>query len=186
MLLINRVSFLGAALLALAISPAEAAWQSYYTKEPVRFSFDVPGELKSEKATYNSAMVGQRDAIVFKSAEDSVEFTVTVVNFTGRTNDESALIKEATATYLDKMTVLADDDARVDSSYGRKVTVDLPDNGGRSMTAIFFKDNYLIRLQANVLPGGNPRSYHMGRFVDSLAFNANRADEGAIELKLAE
>lgn len=184
--LINRMNFLGAAALALAITPAEAAWQSYFSKGPVGFSFDVPGELKSEKTTYNSAMVGQRDAVVFKSVEDNVEFTVTVVNFTGRASDESALIKEATAAYLEKMTVVADDDARVDSSYGRKVTVDLPDTGGRSSSAIFFKDGYLIQLQATVLPGGNNRSFQMGRFVDSLAFNATRADEGAIELKLTD
>jgi hypothetical protein len=177
--------FLGTALV-LAAAPAKAAWHGYFTKEGVGFSFTAPGEMKAEKATYNSAMAGQRHAVVFKSVEDNVEYKITVVDFTGRASDESALIKEATAEYQDKTKVLADADARVEASYGRKLTVDLPNSGGRSMSAIFFKDNHLIRLQATVLPAGDYASSDMGRFVDSLAFRETRVDEGATELKLTE
>jgi hypothetical protein len=175
-------SFL-ATTLVFAEAPAEAAWHGYYIKEGVGLSFTAPGELKSEKATYNSEMAGQRDAVVFKSVEDNVEFKVTVVDFAGHASDDSALIKEASAAYQDQTKVLADADARVESSYGRKLTVDLPNSGGRSMGAIFFKDNHLVLLQATILPGGDYQSSDMGRFVDSLAFYDTRIDEGTTELK---
>jgi len=172
--------------LAFAVAPAEAAWHSYFIKEAVAFSFTAPGEMKAEKATYKSAIAGQRNAVVFGSVEDNVEYKITVVDFTGHAGDDSALIKEATAASQDRTKVLMDEDARVESSYGRKLTVDLPNNAGRLMSAIFFKDNHLIRLQAVVGPGGDTLSSDMGRFVDSLAFYETRSDEGAIELKLPD
>ncbi len=176
---------LGTAL-ALAASPANAAWHNYFNKTGVAFSFDAPAEFKSEKSTYHSAIAGERSSVVFTAVEENVEFKVTVVDFPGRAKDEDALIKEASEVYRNKTNVLLDTDARVESSYGRKLTVDLPDNGGRSMSAIFFKDNHLIQLQATVLQGGNANSSDMGRFVDSLSFYDSYIAEGATELKLPD
>ena len=170
------------AALALSIMPAAAAWNTYFSKAGLEFSFNAPAALKAEKASYNSRMAGTHDSIVFKAVEDNVEFKITVVDFTGRASDESALIKEASDGFLAARTnVLLDTEARVESSYGRKLTADLPDNGGRSMSAIFFKDNHLIQLQATALPGGDLQTPDMSRFVDSLAFYQT---EGATELKL--
>ena len=174
---------LGTAL-ALAITPAEAAWHGYFNKQGVAFSFTAPGELKGEKSRYHSAIAAEHDSVVFTSVEENIEFKVTFVDFTGRASDEAALIKEASAAYQDKTKVLLDTDARVEASYGRKLTVDLPNNGGRSMSAIFFKDNHLIQFQATVLPGGDYQSSDMGRFVDSLAFSETYIVDGAIELML--
>ena len=81
--------------------------------------------------------------------------------------------------------MLADTEARVESSYGRKMTVDLPNNGGRSMAAVYFKDGHLIQLEATVLPAnGDYGSPDMGRFVDSIAFGPDRAETDATDLKL--
>lgn len=169
--------------LALAITPAEAAWHGYYNKQGVAFSFAAPGEVKGEKSTYHSAIAGERASVLFTSVEDNIEFKVTVVDFMGHAGDQDALIKEASAAYQNRTNILLDTEARVESSYGRKLAVDLPGNGGRSMTAIFFKDNHLIQLQATVLQGGDEQSAAMGRFVDSLAFYESYTAEGATELK---
>jgi hypothetical protein len=177
---------LGAALV-LAV-PAKAAWHGYFIKQGVNFSFSAPDQLKPEKTTYVSAVAGQRNAVVFGVVENNVEYKITVVDFAGRTNDESALIKEAAAPYQERTKVLLDEkDIRVDSSYGYKLTVDLPDNGGRLMSAIYFKDNHLIELKAIVRPGGDYLSSDMGRFIDSLAFYEMRSGEdGTTELKLTD
>ena len=175
-----------AAMLALSTGSAKADWQGYFCKDGAGFSFAVPGELKREKAAYTSTMAGQRDLTVFTSVEDNVEFKIIVVDFSGRARDENALITEASASYRDRANVLLDIEARVESSYGRKLTIDLPDNGGRSMSAIFFKDNHLIQLRATVLPGGDLQSSYMGRFVDSLAFYDSYREDGAKELKLSD
>ena len=171
------------AVLAVTMLPAEAAWNSYLNRE-VGFSFLAPGNMKTEKGTYSSAMAGQRDAVVFRTVEDEVEFKVTVVEFAARTSDEAALIKEATATLLTNNKVLSDEDARIESDYGRKITIDFPNNGGRSMAAVYFKQGHLIQLQVTVPPNGDVLTPDLGRFVDSLAFGAGYEESRATELKL--
>jgi hypothetical protein len=174
---------LAGAVLAVTMLPVEAAWSSYINRE-VGFSFLAPGNMKTEKATYRSAMAGQRDAVVFRTVEDDVEFKVTVVDFAARTSDEAALIKEATATLQSNNKVLSDEDARIESDYGRKITIDFPNNGGRSMAAVYFKQGHLVQLQVTVLPNGDVLTPDLGRFVDSLAFGAGYEESGATELKL--
>ena len=102
-------SFLGAALI-FAAAPAQAAWHAYFIKDG--FSFTAPGDMKAEKTTYTSAMAGPRNAVVFGTSEDNVEYKVTIVDFAGR-SDEAALIKEATAAAQDRTKVLMDEEARV-------------------------------------------------------------------------
>ena len=172
--------------LTLAVTPADAAWHSYFNRAGVAFSFNAPGDLKGEKSTYHSEIAGERSSVVFTSVEENVEFKVTVVDFGGRAKDQEALIKEAYEGYRDRAKILLDEDARVEASYGRKLTVDLPNDGGRSMTAIYFKDNHLIQLRATVLQGGDAQSSDMGRFVDSLAFYDSYIGDGATELKLPD
>jgi hypothetical protein len=178
------VSSLAGVVLALTILPAEAAWHGYVSRE-VGFSFIAPGDMKAEKATYNSGIAGERDATVFQSVEDNIRYKVTVVDFTARANEGDALLKEASTAAQERTKVLADTEARVDSSYGRKMTVDLPNNGGRSMSGIYFKDGRLIHLEATVLPAnGDYETPDMGRFIDSVAFYEGRAEADATELKL--
>ena len=171
------------AVLGVTMLPAEAAWNSYLNRE-VGFSFLAPGDMKTEKATYRSAMAGQRDAVVFHTVEDNVEFKVTVVDFAGRNADEAPLIKEATTTLQSNNKVLSDEDARIESDYGRKITIDFPNNAGRSMAAVYFKQGHLIQLQVTVLPNGDMLTPDLGRFIDSLAFGAGYEETGAKELKL--
>lgn len=174
---------IGAAL-ALGILPAQAAWHGYVNAE-AGFSFSAPGAVKAEKSSYKSTSEGQKTATIFRSAEDDVEYKVTVVNFFGRKSEEAAIIKEASAQFLAGKKVLADSDARVESSYGRKMTVDLPNAGGRAMVAIYFNQGYLIELQVTVLPAnGDYGSPDMGRFVNSIAFGAGREQDGATDVKL--
>ena len=184
-----RFGILASVLATALVAGGEAAkaeWHAYFVKQGGGFSFTAPGEMTAGKITYTSATAGQRKGIVFASSEDNVEYTITVVDFTGRAHDEAALLKEAAAASRDRTKILMDEEARVDSSEGLKLTVDLPDNAGRAMHAIYFKDERLIQLQAIVRPGGNYLSADMGRFVDSLAFYDTRSDQGATELKLPD
>ena len=66
----------------------------------------------------------------------------------------------------------------------RKITIDFPNNGGRSMAAVYFKQGHLIQLQVTVSPNGDVLTPDLGRFVDSLAFGAGYEESGAIQLKL--
>jgi hypothetical protein len=184
-----RVTILGCwtgIALAIAAAPAQAAWHGYINKE-ASFSFVAPGDVKTEKGAYRSTIAGPRVATVYKSVDDNIEYKVTVVDFAGGASDGAAVIKEASTQLSANKKVLADSEARVESSYGRKMTVDLPNNGGRSMAAVYFNSGHLIELQATVLPAnGDYGTPDIGRFVDSLAFGAGREEADATELKLAK
>jgi hypothetical protein len=71
---------------------------------------------------------------------------------------------------------------RFDRQFGRKLTIDLPNNGGRMMAAFYFINGRVISLQAKVPANGDYDTPDLGRFVDSLTFFTVRAPDDAIEL----
>src|SRR6185436_14798539 len=93
--------------LIFATLPSEAAWNGYFNKS-VEFSFFAPGQLKTERGTYSGTLAGQREATVFQSEEDNIQYRVIVVDFSSRPNDETALLAEAATAFQAGKTVLAD------------------------------------------------------------------------------
>jgi hypothetical protein len=181
---ITMLAGLAGVALAMTIAPAEAVWKSYISK-PLGFSFEAPGELKTEKGTYEGQLAGKKEAIVYRSVEDNIEYKATVVDFTQRAGEGATLLGEATFFFQDKRKMLMDTFGRVDGLYGRKLTIDQPNNGGRTLAAFYFTNGRLISLQATVLPAnGDYQTPDMGRFVDSLAFRVDRAEPGSTELAL--
>ena len=90
------------------------------------------GRCESRKSAYTSKIAGARPATIYRSVDDNIEYRVTVVDFAGRAKDEAAIIKEAATVFGANKKVLADAEARVEMSYGRKMTIDLPNNGEKS------------------------------------------------------
>ena len=172
------------AVLAAATAPADAAWKQYFNKEAV-FSWNAPEGVKATKTTYRSTTAGQRPATAFEVKEDDVIYRVTVVDFAGRGNDGTAIIKDASSALTANGKVLSDAEARVEASYGRKMTVELPNNGGRTMSGVYFNKDHLIEMQVTVLPAnGDYGSPELGRFVDSIAFGEDRIGSDAVEMKV--
>lgn len=171
----------GATLAALSVS-SSAAWHGYIS-HPMGFGFWAPGELKVEKSTYNSALAGQHESTVYRSLEDNIEYKVTVVDMGNDANDAANLIGEAEYNFQDGKKVLMDAFGRADRELGRKITVDLPNNGGRSTSAFYFINGRLLWLQATILPAnGDYGNSDAGRFVDSITFFQVRAADDAYEL----
>jgi hypothetical protein len=159
---------LGAALIGTSVgtSPAMAAWHGYIS-HPLGFAFAAPGELKIEKGTYRGAVAGERATLVYRFLDDNIEYKAVVVDMADKDNKK----------------LLMDSFGRVDRQYGRKLTIDLPNNGGRSSAAFYFVNGRIISLQATVLPqNGDYDTAQMARFVDSLTFFTVRAADDAIEL----
>lgn len=175
--------------LAFAAVPAEAAWNQYFNRA-LEFSFLAPGELKMEKGTYKGELAGERNAEVFRSVEDNIEYVVTVVDFSAQASqasEESALLAEAEDLFRKDKNVLADGQLRVDAYIGRRIAADLPGNRGRSSGAFYFKRGHLILLVATVLPAnGDYGTPDLGRFVESLSFQDSRVDPGATELTITD
>lgn len=172
---------LGAALAAMT-APAMAAWHAYIS-HPMGFAFAAPGELKVEKGAYRGAVAGPREALVYRFVDDNIEYKAVVVDMGDRANDAATLLGEAEYSFQEGKKVLMDTFGRVDRQYGRKLTIDLPNNGGRTTAAFYFINGRIVSLQATVLPAnGDYDTPEMGRFVDSITFFAVRAPDDAVEL----
>jgi hypothetical protein len=167
---------------ALAATPAAAAWRSYISHS-LGFAFAAPGELRMEKGGYRGAVAGPRETTAYRFTDDDIEYKAEIVNLADAANDAATLLGEAEYLFQDGKTVLMDVFGRVDRQYGRKLTIDLPNNGGRSSAAFYFINGRIISLQATVLPAnGDYDTPDMARFVDSITFFTVRAPDEAIEL----
>jgi len=181
MRLMALATLLGAALMS---TPATAAWRGYISHS-LGFSFAAPGELKAEKGTYRGAVAGARDTLIYSFVDDNIEYKVVVIDMGDKANDAATLLGEAEYIFQEDKKVLMDTFGRVDRQYGRKLTIDLPNNTGRTTAAFYFINGRVISLQATVLPAnGDYDSPETARFVDSIAFFPVRAPDDAIELPM--
>jgi hypothetical protein len=180
-----RILFAGLALFATTL-PAHAAWNSYVDSH-LGFSFRAPGEMRAEIGVYRAAVGGEKEAVIYRSAENDIEYRVTVVDFTDRADEGAVLMEEAAFILQDEMRVLMNDFGRVDTGqdavYGRRMTIDLPENRGRKSIATYFTKGHLFVMEATVLPeNGDFGAPDPGLFIDSLVFVAERFEPGAISL----
>ena len=172
----------GAALMATMAPASAAAWKGYIS-HPLGFAFAAPGELKVEKGTYKAAVGGTHDMVVFRSVDDNIEYKAIVIDMTTQANQSATLMGEAEYIFQDRKKVLMDTFGRVDGKFGRKLTIDLPNNGGRTTAAFYFVNGRIVSLQATVLPAnGDYDTPEMGRFIDSITFYTVRAANDATEL----
>src|SRR6266568_4384307 len=179
---LTALATLAGAGLAAMTAPAAAAWHGYIS-HPLGFAFAAPGELKVEKGTYRGAVAGPHDTLIYRFVEDDIEYKVMVIDVTAQANQAATLLGEAEYLFQDQKKLLVDVIDRFDRHYGRKLTVDLPNNGGRTTAAFYFAEGRIISLQATVLPAnGDYDSPEMGRFVDSISFYTHNAPNNAIEL----
>ena len=179
---LTALAVLAGVALAAMNTPAMAAWHGYIS-HPLGFAFAAPGELKVEKGTYRGAVAGAYDTLVYRFVDDDIEYKAVVIDMSDKANDAATLLGEAEYNFQDGKKVRMDTFGRVDRQYGRKLTIDLPNNAGRATAAFYFINGRIISLQATVLPAnGDYDTPEMARFVDSPSFFAVRASDDAIEL----
>jgi hypothetical protein len=180
----TALSFFVGAMLAMTAVPAEAQWKSYVSRD-LGFTFTAPGEVKVEKGVYKAERSGEHPAIIFRSLDDGIEYKATVVDFSSQLGNAASLLEEAVVTFQGRSKVMMDNYGRIGGLYGRKGTVDLPNNGGRSMASFYFSNGRLYEMQATIMPAnGDYASPDAARFVDSEVLNLNNIEPGATELKL--
>jgi hypothetical protein len=120
---------------------------------------------------------------VYRFVDDNIEYKVVVVDMGDKANDAATLLGEAEYMFQEGKKVLMDTFGHVDREYGRKLTIDLPNNAGRSSAAFYFINGRIVSLQATILPAnGDYNTPEMGRFVDSVTFFTVLAPDDAIEL----
>jgi hypothetical protein len=172
----TQLLFSAAMAFSVMTAPANAAWHSYISHQ-LGFSFEAPGDVKTTVGTYRGSAAGPKQTIVYRSVDDNIEYKVTVIPSFRQAQAEGAnILGEREYMFQNDKKVLMDTFGRVepgkDSIYGRKMTVELPKNGGRETAAFYFINGNLITLEATVLPAnGDYTSPNGSRFVESLWFN---------------
>ena len=182
------IALAGLAPVALAM-PADAAVWKTYVSHTLGFSFDAPGEITTQKGKYRGGVAGNNDAIIYRSVDNNIQYRATIVDFSNRLGEGSVLMEEAAYILQDGKHELMNDFGRVEPGknavYGRRMTVDLPDNGGRDNIVTYFTKGHLFILEAKVLPAnGDFTTPDAGRYLDSLVFNLANTEPGASELPL--
>ena len=178
-------ALLAGTVLAVTAAPVQAAWHGYIS-HPLGFAFAAPGELKVEKGTYSGPVAGTHDTLIYRFVDDNIEYKVVVIDMTAQANQSANLLGEAEYQFQDQKKLLVDAMDHFDRQYGRKLTIDLPNDGGRTTAAFYFVNGRIVSLQATVLPAnGDYDSPEMGRFVDSITFFTELAPDDAVELPAA-
>jgi hypothetical protein len=170
--------------LMLSSVPARAQWRDYVSND-FGFAFHAPCALSAERGSYKADTSGEYPTVVYACTDDNIVYRASVADCRERASEGASLLEEAAYTFTLDKNVLLDDYGRVDTVYGRKVTVDLPDGAGRAAASFYFDRGYLFQLTATVLPAnGDYGSPNLSRFLDSHTFAANRVEPDATVLGL--
>jgi hypothetical protein len=176
--------FIVAAVVAASTIPAAAAeWREYrYEADDLAMLKEWPGEPVRETIEYTTPVVGTASAAELSYEEDNIVYRMTVVMLPGMTDRGASILGECEAMAEAEGTPLANMTARVEpgssATYGRLISVNLANNGGRAQTACFFTKERLYKIEAIILPEhGQPNSSQAIRFTNSLSFNIDREYE---------
>jgi hypothetical protein len=169
------VAFAAAAMLVSL--PASAAQWEEVIYEDLGIAKEWPNPPTREAGEYNSAIIGTVPSTEFATEDDNIAFHMTVAETQDHVDRAASILGECVANAERLGTPLANMTNRVeggaDAIYGRLVSVDLANNGGRRQTACLFNaTGRLYIVSATVLPEhGQPNSSMVIRFTNSLSFD---------------
>ena len=123
---------------------------------------------------------------------ENIVYKMTVADYSDRVPDGASILMEAIFQHteaddhgLRNGKMLGNDTARIEpvvrgATYGRRITMDYPNGGGRNLTNFYFRDGKLYEQSVTILPANGDYSSPVGsRFVESLLFNLTRMDQEA-------
>ena len=161
---------LSSAVLAalLLAGPARAqTWRDYAYPE-AGFAVHFPAAPAVAKGEYRTSAGRAVPAAIYSVRQQDAIYTMTVADFSAASVDQAAAIADAVKVASAAGQVKADVDARINSQYGRELSVKRPD-GSLSMLAIFFFDKHLYALDGRAMSPDQSGSLAM-RFQQSLQF----------------
>jgi hypothetical protein len=143
-----------AVLFFMLISGADAQWREFTSRE-WRFTLNFPAEPVSRALTYTSPQGADLKAQAFSVDENNARYTITVVDFTPRSAEESGAIAHAAATIRQRGRVTYDGPDDFDGIPGHQLSLTEP-NGWHTRVGIYFYNHFLYIIDASVAPGVAP------------------------------
>lgn len=124
------------------------------------------------------AVQGDRPAVHFEVEADNIIYRMTVVNLQDVLVQSANIVLECINIYEEAGVLLSNFPARTGAridpqggTWGREVTVDLPNNRGRVVGACYLTKGNLYRLEAHILPEhGDLSAVNAVRFTNALEF----------------
>lgn len=152
----------------LGATPA-LAWEVYAYPD-AKFAVQFPVEPRINPGRYRTVAGFEAPTRVYLAREGSVAYRLTLADFSGSVLDKDAAIADAVKAYGETGRVVVDVEARINSEYGRELSIDAKD-GGRDVVAIFFFDQHLYVLDGRAAPPeAAEQSANLIRFQQSLNF----------------
>ena len=163
-------------LCALAVFAAAAfvgapamAWD-IYSYPDAKFAVQFPAQPQIGAGKYRTAAGLDVPSQVYVARDGPVDYSLTLADFTGTALDKDAAIADAVNAFGQTGKVLVDVEARINSEYGRELSIDAKD-GSRSIVAIFFFDQHLYVLDGRAAPPEPAvETANLIRFQQSLNF----------------
>jgi len=152
-----------------AVSPAAAQQWKEYTYPDYSFTVSFPADPIIEKTTYRSADGRFAEAQVYTATQDDGVFKMTVVDLTGTSLEEKAVIDHAIKTVAQGGEIKVDIPHRISSVYGRQLSI-VGADGSRSSVAVFYHKGRLYQIEGRAL-GGISGTANNIRFQQSLVFD---------------
>jgi hypothetical protein len=153
-----------------AASPAAAQSWDIYAYPDAKFVAQFPAQPTVTSGSYRTEAGLERPARIWSAVAGNVAYSLTLADFNGTALDKDAVITDAVKAFGRLGEVAVDVEARINTEYGRELSVVRKD-GGRSITAIFFFDKHLYLLHGQAMPP-NPgdSTANLIRFQQSLQF----------------
>jgi hypothetical protein len=187
-----RALALTVAVMVVSAVPAQAAW-NYYACPSDNFASQFPGVPKMETIQYSMPRHGKAlSARTYTTTVDNMVYRMLVADYSDRAGDGASILEEALFQHteaddhgLRNGKMVGNDSARIEpvvrgATYGRRITMDMPNGGGRNLTNFYFRDGKLYEQSVTILPAnGDYTSPNGSRFVESLLFNLTRLPDEA-------
>jgi hypothetical protein len=180
------------AALTILAAPAEAKWE-FFACPSENFATEFPDTPKVESVQF--AMPRHKAALsakTYTATVDGITYKMLVADYSDRVPFGASILEEAVFEHTEaddhgaqNGTIVRNDTARIEpvvrgATYGRRVTMDLANKGGRSITTFYFHEGKLYEQSATISPAnGDYTSPYGTRFVESLLFNLTRLDDEA-------
>src|SRR5262245_34186853 len=162
------IGFIVAALLFAA--PVQAQEWKEYNYPDNGFSIHFPADPKISDGMYKTTDGTMLKARTYSVEQGGMLFAVTVADFSQLKVGEEAAIDQACKQLMADGDVKMDIPHRVNSTYGRQLTV-FGKDGSRSFIAVFFRNNKLYITDGKVLPNNPDMSTGDGaRFQQTLGW----------------
>ncbi|HEY4028719.1 MAG TPA: hypothetical protein VGM25_00115 [Caulobacteraceae bacterium] len=158
-----------ACALALTVAAPAFAWD-IYTFPEAKFAAQFPGQPQVGAAKWRTTAGLEVPAQRYAIQDGGVAYSVTLADFSGTALDKDAVIADGVKAFGAEGEVLVDVEARINSEYGREMSVKRKD-GGHDIVAIFFFDNHLYVLNGRAAaPNPTAATANLIRFQQSLNF----------------